>query len=298
MSRAGSIFAVILALAIAVVAVPLSPQAAPDPDGAALTEYLHNHRLPAVGAQITVGEDGARSVMLYGFVATQQGFSHAEERTRNYLHDPYVRITNRIKIEPELLALHRKDSQSAPSADSSQAVANLPPPVVQSTSPPADVGDIQQYQAQNQYNDPYGMQGQSSVMTGSTLLIPLIGGLITYGALSGFGSPYYSSPPSYYYRPPPPIYHNRPPPPPRHHRRYHGNPFPSAFSAPPPARSYTPPPVIAAPAHPRYVPPSSFSSSPPVTRHWYSGGYHGSNGGAPPAFGGGFHGGGFHGGHR
>lgn len=184
MSRAGSVVAFVLALAIAVVAVPLSPQAAPDPDSAALTEYLHNHRLPAVGAQITVGEDGARSVMLYGFVATQRGLSDAEKRTRNYLHDPYVRITNRIKLEPALLALHRNGSQPASSADDSQAEENAPPPVTENAALPADVGDIQQYQAQKQYKDPSSMQGQGGVVAGSSLLIPLIGGLILYSTIS------------------------------------------------------------------------------------------------------------------
>jgi hypothetical protein len=291
MSRAGSIFAFVLALAIALVAVPTAPRAASDPESSALTEYLHNHRLPAVGAQITVGEDGARSVMLYGFVATGRGFSDAEKRTRTYLHDPNVQITNRIKIEPGLLALH--PAQSEPSADHSQAEENAPPPVAENSGPPADVGDIQQYQAQNEYNDPYAMQGQNSLGSGSSLLIPLLGGLIAYGALGSFGSPYYSSPPSYYYPPQPPPYYNPPQPslPRYRHHHSHGNPFPSAFSAPPPARAYAPPPVIAAPAHLRYVPPPSFSASPPAMQHWYSGGYHGSYGG------GGF-GGGFHGGHR
>jgi hypothetical protein len=96
---------------------------------------------------------------------------------RNYLHDPNVRITNRIKLEPALLALHRNGSQPASSADDSQTEENAPP-VAENAAPPPDVGDIQQYQAQKQFNEPYPMQGQSSVVTGSSLLIPLIGELI------------------------------------------------------------------------------------------------------------------------
>lgn len=294
MSQVRTLFSFLLALVLAIATVPLTALAAPDPDSAALTEYLHNHRLPAVGAQITVGEDGARSVMLYGFVATQRGFDDAAKRTRDYLHDPYVRITNRIKIEPELLALNRNRSQSSSSGDDSQEAANAPPPVAENTTPPADVGDIQQYQAQNQNNDPYATQGQSSLASGSSLLIPLIGGLIAYGALGGFGSSSYSAPPSYY-TPPPPTYYNYNPRPPAVRRRRHGwYRSPSTFSAPPPVQPYRP--LVAAAPSLRYTPPPRFSP-PPLTPHWYSGGYHPIYGGAPRSFGGGF-GGGFHGGHR
>ncbi len=289
MFRAGSIFTLVLALAFAIVAVPRALLAAPDADSAALTEYLHDHYLPAVGAQITVAEDGARSVMLYGFVATQVGFSDAEKRTRTYLHDPTARITNRIRIDPELLALHRNASKSASSGDGGQGAQeaqdaqNVPPPVAENAAPPADVGDIQQYQAQNNNNDPYGMQGQSSVVTGSTLLPPLLGGLLGYGLLSSLGAPSYpSSPPSYYYSPPPPVYYNPSPLQPRHHH-HHGSPFASLF---------------AAPSLPKYVPPS-FAAPPPVTHSWYSGGYHSTYGAGPSVFGGVVFGGGFHSsGHR
>jgi hypothetical protein len=218
MYRASSVVALVVALAVAVVALPLSPMAAQDSESAALTDYLHNHRLPAVGAQITKGEGGARSVMLYGFVATQLGFEHAEQRTRDYLHDPDILITNRIRVEPDLLASHRSGSTPAPSVDYSGGAAN-PPPLASNAPPPAEVGDIQQYQTQNRVNDPYGIPGQSSTVSGSTLLIPLIGGLIMYGALGGFASSHNSSPPRYYY---PPRRTYQPPyqkPRPRHRRR-------------------------------------------------------------------------------
>lgn len=290
MSRAGSIFAFVVALAIAVVAVPIASQAASDSDSSVLTEYLHKHRLPAVGAQICVDADGARSVMLYGFVATERGFNDAERRTRDYLHDPDLEIINRIKIEPDLLALPRNASQ--PSEDNPPADEDAPPPVIADNSaPPADVGDIQQYQSQEQVNDPFAMQGQNglsqSLGNSSSMLMPLFGGLLAYGVLSSFGPPYYySAPPSYYYPPQPPIYYNPRPYMPRAHHHPYGNPFPSASPGSPLARAYTPSPVIAAPAHLRYAPPPSFSAP---SQHWYSGGYHGGG------FGGGF---GFHGGGR
>ncbi|HTW86602.1 MAG TPA: hypothetical protein VMD75_01230 [Candidatus Binataceae bacterium] len=291
MKRAGSIFGFVVALAIAVVAVPMALQAASDSDSSALTEYLHKHRLPAVGAQISVDADGARSVMLYGFVATERGFSDAEKRTRDYLHDPDLRIVNRIKIEPSLLALNHNASESASSADNPPADEDAAPPVVADNSaPPADVGDIQQYQAQEPVNDPFAAQGQGglgqSLGNGSSLLMPLFGGLLAYGVLSSFSPSYYSAPPSYYYSPRPPVYYNPQPYLPRAHHSSYGNPFPSGA---PLARAYTPAPVTAAPpSHFRYVPPPSFSAP---SQHWYSGGYHGGGFG-----GGGF---GFHGGgHR
>jgi len=295
MSRAGTALIVLVALAISITTVSLASQAAPDPESATLTEYLHNHRLPAVGAQVTVGEDGARTVMLYGFVATQRGFDDAAQRTRDFLHDPYVRIVNRVKIEPEMLALHKQGSQATSSSYSSQESSGAPAPALaDNTPPPADVGDIQQYQAQNQSIDPYGMQGQSTTITGSTLLLPLIGGLLTYGLLNSFGPSYYS-PPSYYVPPSPPPYY---PPPYMPHRHYHGRPFHSTFMAPPaPAvRPFMPHFASVAPPPPRYLPPPHFSPPPPI-QHSYFGGYRGSFGGGSPGFGGGF-GGGYHGGHR
>lgn len=62
-------------------------------------------------------------------------------------------------------------------AEDSQTEENAPQ-VAENAAPPPDVGDIQQYQTQKQFNEPYPIQGQSSVVTGSSLLIPLIGELI------------------------------------------------------------------------------------------------------------------------
>jgi hypothetical protein len=318
LSRAGTALVLLIALMVVVTGVPIPVQAAPDPDSAALTEYLHNHKLPAVGAQITVGEDGARTVMLYGFVATQRGYENAEKRTRSFLNDPYVRIVNRIKIEPELLALGKSGSQAATSGDTGQSAGNAPPAVADNTPPPANVGDLQQYQAQNQTYDPYAMAGQGTSISGSSLLIPLVGGLLLYGAMGGFSSPSYSPPPTYYYpQPAPRPYY--PPPRPRHHHRgglspnlftpapaplytphvatvappvyhytppvYHYTPpvyhyTPPVYHYTPPVYHYTPPPVIhyAAPPTFRYSAPPAFSA-PPTFQHWNGGGgYHSSFG--------------------
>ncbi|MGH7905808.1 MAG: hypothetical protein ACREP6_04195, partial [Candidatus Binataceae bacterium] len=79
-------------LAAAVILLSASPKPLLAASGsisvsAGLTDYLHSHRLPAVGAKITTAENGVRTVMLYGFVATERGYHDAELRTRHYLHD-------------------------------------------------------------------------------------------------------------------------------------------------------------------------------------------------------------------
>ncbi|MBF6570005.1 MAG: hypothetical protein IVW54_14140 [Candidatus Binataceae bacterium] len=192
----------ILAVAIAIaVALPVSLPAAGDPASSSLTDYLHQHRLPAVGAQITTGTDGSRTVMLYGFVATQRGFDDAEKRARSFLHDPYINVINRVAIDPELLAANHDGApaDSGSTGSSSPAVANNAPP-------PANVGDIQQYEAQNQYRDPLNTSSGLGTFGGSSLLVPLIGGLFGYGMMGGFNS--YA--PSYYYAPrPAPFYRPR-----------------------------------------------------------------------------------------
>ncbi len=296
MFRASTVFAFLTALAVAVTSIPIPSQAAADPDSAPLTEYLHNHRLPAVGAQITTNEDGSRTVVLYGFVATQRGFDDAAARTRDYLHDPYVRIINRVKIDPELLALNKQGHRSASSADNSQASSDASSAAVADNAPPpGDVGDIQQYEAQSQAVDPYGIPGQSSVIGGSSVLVPLIGGLLLYDMLNSLGSSYYSPPPGYYAPSmPPPVYPYRPPY--AGHHYHNGRFFRSGFASPAPmAEPYTPHSTSLAPP-PRYVPPPPFTPPPPI-QHPYFSGYHGSFGGGPTGFGGGFSGG-FHGGHR
>jgi hypothetical protein len=66
----------------------------------ALTTFLHKHRLPMVGAQVLDGDDGSHRVILYGFVATDQGRYHAETRARNYLGSEEISFDNRIVVDP------------------------------------------------------------------------------------------------------------------------------------------------------------------------------------------------------
>src|SRR3989442_2536738 len=74
--------------------------------GDQLSEYLHQHKLPLVQAQISQATGGGRQVVLYGFVATDLGKQHAEEHARQYLNDSRASIINRIKVRPAIATLH------------------------------------------------------------------------------------------------------------------------------------------------------------------------------------------------
>jgi hypothetical protein len=85
----------------------------------ALTHHLHTHRLPLVGAQVLAGDDGTRKVILYGYVATDKGRYHAEQRARDYLGGGEMEIDNRVVVEPSVRKTH-----PAPEND----YGSMPPP--------------------------------------------------------------------------------------------------------------------------------------------------------------------------
>jgi hypothetical protein len=68
----------------------------------ALSKYFHKNRLPMVGAQVSTTADGKRHVMLYGYTATDFGRRDAEQKARDFLHDPSVLVANRIQVNPRL----------------------------------------------------------------------------------------------------------------------------------------------------------------------------------------------------
>ncbi len=70
-----------------------------------LTDYLQSHQLPLVGAQVLRFSNQGEVVMLYGYSASELGKNYAEERTRLFLQDPEIPITNRIKIRSELASM-------------------------------------------------------------------------------------------------------------------------------------------------------------------------------------------------
>ncbi|MHB8381737.1 MAG: hypothetical protein ACYDC3_05290 [Candidatus Binataceae bacterium] len=133
-----------------------------DPAGQsrAITEYLKSNRLPLVGAQALDSGTG-REVILYGFVATPEGKSDAEEKTRQVVDDPSVAIVDRIKVRPELLTAEQDPASEATSSEASGADAN---------NAMSQIASNQSYPAANQTQQ-YVSQQQSSW---ESWLIPLL----------------------------------------------------------------------------------------------------------------------------
>ena len=67
------------------------------------SEYLHNHRLPYVNAQVVVDDAGvAKSVALTGQVRTDFGKQDAERKARDFLRDTNLRFDNQIQVKSQL----------------------------------------------------------------------------------------------------------------------------------------------------------------------------------------------------
>lgn len=175
----------------------------------ALTEYLTQHRLPLVGAQVLKGPSGQRAVILYGFVGTNFGKSDAVAKARRYLGDPSLTVENRINVRPELLA-SGSGSGSATAPDSTGSSSSSYPGVQSYVDQQKrEQAQIQQYQQQQALGGTVSslaplimllgmlsasMAGSSSGFSyGGTSVSPYApyGGSVPYG-------PYPSYPPSYY----------------------------------------------------------------------------------------------------
>ena len=71
----------------------------------ALTAYLKEHRLPLVGAQVIKDNNGGRRLVLYGFVATDEGKIDAEQKAIGYLGTPVPTVDDRLLVKPELATM-------------------------------------------------------------------------------------------------------------------------------------------------------------------------------------------------
>ena len=78
-----------------------------------LSKYLHQRRLPLVEARVIPSPGGTRTLLLYGFVATELGKQDAENQALDFLADPDIEITNLIKITPELMGLNSSNNGAA-----------------------------------------------------------------------------------------------------------------------------------------------------------------------------------------
>jgi len=91
----------------------------------ALTAYLKQHRLPLVGAQVIKENSGGRTVLLYGYVATDQGKADAERKAIAYLGNPAPTIDDRLVVKPELATMTAP--QSAYQAQPQEAEPQVEP---------------------------------------------------------------------------------------------------------------------------------------------------------------------------
>jgi hypothetical protein len=185
-----------------------------------LTDYLRSHQLPLVGGQVVDAPDGHPQVILYGFAATDRGQLDAEIKTRKFMNDSNLAISNRIKVNPEI----------------AQASSHNPGAGTALPATPDDfnsLGSAQSYQNQQAY-DPmqqyqtqqYQQQSQMS-SSGLSAFLPLLGLLLggssigggygSYGTYGGYGGGYggyggYGG--GYGYPPPmmPPAGYGAPPP--------------------------------------------------------------------------------------
>ncbi len=70
-----------------------------------LTTYLKQHRLPLVGAQVMTDGTGGRRLVLYGFVATDDGKQDAEQKAIVFLGTPVPTVDDRLVVKPELATM-------------------------------------------------------------------------------------------------------------------------------------------------------------------------------------------------
>ena len=153
-----------------------------DPQSLALSDYLHHHRLPLVGAEIIPHPGGTPQLVLFGFTATAFGKQDAATKARRFLHGAPVTVTNRIIVRPELLSL------KAP-APAAQARAGTG-----SNNGAAKNGDISAYENQAQRDQQqYAQQQYANQQPGAagmmSTVIPLLGiGAAILGLGMGFGN--------------------------------------------------------------------------------------------------------------
>ena len=215
-----------LVVAIAYLPAAQAQSAVPDTDQSTrLTDYLHSHHLPLVGAQVMESRTGDQTVLLFGYTATDFGKSDAETKTRRFLKDTEIVINNHILVRPELASM-RSTAPSGAGAETQPSYGEAQQPSSGEPPPPDQLGGVQNYQNQqpnnaqqqqyvnqqtqqymNQGNSVGGMNGMGGMLSsggGISALIPLMGlalGLggsgsgIGMGGSPGLGSSFGSSNP-------------------------------------------------------------------------------------------------------
>jgi hypothetical protein len=198
----------------------------------ALTEYLTQHKLPLVGAQVLAGPAGQRAVVLYGFVGSEFGRNDAADKARRFTADPSMMVDNRIKVRPELLASGSR--ATAPDSGSSMTSEDASSP--DESYPGVDSYAQQQNNALSQYQQNQSPGGSMGTMLPLIVMLGLLSmGLASGGSGFSVGPPMGGSPYGYPYNP----YPGYPSPSP------YGSPYaPSPYSGspfgPPPMSPYYP----------------------------------------------------------
>jgi hypothetical protein len=171
----------------------------------ALTDYLKQHRLPLVGAQVLHGRNAQQAVVLYGYVGSEFGKSDATAKASKYLNDPAAAIDNRIQVQPEILA--GAGSGSARDAASASSGGEAEPSNPDNAAyPGADSYVAQQNEAAQYAQQQQGQQTGVSIgggfvplaIFGLMALSMASGGAFSVGSgSSGFSGGAFSPPPPY-----------------------------------------------------------------------------------------------------
>lgn len=200
-----------------------------------------------MSAQLLTNPNGTREVVLYGFTATDFGKQDAVTKSREYLKDSTISVSNRIKVRPELE--NQPATPAAPTASANAGTGDdysgqIGRPEASTQPADADSGmqkqsrrDIQSYEDQQQQVNQqqaamggmgggpgmtFGGNGMSMSMGGSGMgvLLGLLGGaggssplLGLLGNAGGFGPSGYGYGAPSGYSPPSYGYSNYGPPP-------------------------------------------------------------------------------------
>ncbi len=158
----------------------------------ALSDYLTQHKLPLVGAQVMKNPDGKSGVVLYGFVGSDFGKQDAVAKAQKFLGDSSIAVNNRIKVEPQLLT---SAGSSAGSTNSAAGSASPDEDAAAQSYPGPDSYAQQQSEAQQyvqQQNSGAAISSMSPLlMLGMMALSMGSGGMFSVGpgSFGAFGSP-------------------------------------------------------------------------------------------------------------
>lgn len=151
----------------------------------ALSDYLHQHHLPLVKAQVVTDSSGGQEIILFGFVASDFGRADADKKARTYMKNRSLVVDNRIVVSPSLA------SNGDPSAGTN-------PSAPDNSDPYGAPGSAQDYQNQpgvDAYTaQQYGQYGSSSpdpmmqIMTQFSRMLMSGGASFGGGYGGGYGS--------------------------------------------------------------------------------------------------------------